>query len=253
MKKEDIIKLLEEVASGKLSVDDGVDRISHLPYMDIGCANLDVHRPLRSGFSEVIYGEGKSFEQIEKIVEAFCSRSLNVFATRIDNEKGAKLEKKFADLRYNEQSRTFKIINQQQTIVGSRLAICCAGTADIPVAEEACETATFFGAKVEKYFDVGVAGLHRLISKIDLLKKADIIIVVAGMEGALPSVLGGMFSQPIISVPTSVGYGVQLKGLTALTSMLCSCAEGITVVNIDNGFGAACAAIRIFNSLSRKK
>lgn len=214
---------------------------------DIGFANLDIERPLRNGLQEVIYGEGKTYEQVKGIVEALLARGQNIFATRIEKEMGERLSKEFARLTYDCVSRTFSIIQKDVMPVNGSVAILAAGTSDIPVAEEACTTVAFFGAKPVRYYDVGVAGLHRLINRVPEIKRSDILIVIAGMEGALPSVVGGIFSQPVIAVPTSIGYGVCENGRTALMAMLTSCAEGIVVTNIDNGFGAACAAIRILN------
>lgn len=253
MNRQEMLKLLKEIAEGKLSADEGLQRLAHIPCLDIGFANLDTHRPLRSGFSEVVYGEGKSCEQIRKIVDVILAKGQNIFGTRVNEEKGEKLRIEFGKLEYDKVSQTFQVIQKAIEPVRGKVAICCAGTADIPVAEEAYKTANFFGVEPQRYYDIGVAGLHRLMSKAEELKKSDVIIVVAGMEGALPSVVGGIFPQPIIAVPTSVGYGVNLKGWAALMSMLCSCAEGVAVVNIDNGFGAACAAIRILNRYANKK
>lgn len=252
MNKKDVIKLLEDIAAGRLSADEGVDRLSHMPYLDVGCANMDMHRPLRNGFSEVVYGEGKSLEQIREIIKALSAKNFNLFGTRIDEEKGMRLKDEFDKLSYDRTSRTFQLIERPIEPLKGNITICCAGTADVPVAEEAFMTACFFGVRPKKCYDVGVAGLHRLISKKEELKGADVLIVIAGMEGALPSVVGGMFAQPIIAVPTSIGYGVNFKGITALMSMLGGCAEGVAVVNIDNGFGAACCALRILNGYAKK-
>lgn len=252
MNREDILKLLKTIADGDLSAEEGVEKLSHMPSLDLECANIDTHRPLRNGLSEVIYGEGKSYDQIKKIVEGIYSKNHNIFGTRIDEEKGSMLRKDFEGLDYDKLSRTFQVIKKPRGIISGKLSICCAGTADMPVAEEAYRTASFFGVEIERHYDVGIAGLHRLISKSESLRATDVIIVVAGMEGALPSVVGGLFPQPIIAVPTSVGYGVSMNGVTTLHAMLSSCAEGIVVVNIDNGFGAACSAIRILNSTSNK-
>lgn len=253
MKSEDVKKLLSGIAEGVISVEEGMRLLSHMPYLGIEGANLDIHRPLRNGFSEVIFGEGKNFEQIRGIVAALLGKNLNVFASRVSGEAGSMLAREFENLEYNKSSRTFKIIVRRQTPVNASIAVCCAGTADIPVAEEAYETAKFYGVSADRHYDIGVAGLHRIISKADEIKKSDVIIAVAGMEGALPSVMGGMFAQPIIAVPTSIGYGVNAGGANALMSMLGSCAEGISVVNIDNGFGAACSAMRIINRITDKK
>lgn len=253
MRQIDIKKILEDIAGGKLPVEEGLEKLSHLPSFDAGCAEIDSHRPLRNGFSEVIYGEHKSVDQLREILSAVTSRNLNVLATRVNPEKAAVLGKGFENLKYDETSRTFSVITNKMISLEGNMAICCAGTADISVAEEAYQTAIFFGVEPRRYYDIGVAGLHRLVGKSEELKKSDVIIVIAGMEGALPSVVGGMFSQPIIAVPTSVGYGTNFSGITALMSMLNSCAEGVVVTNIDNGFGAACSAIRILQTYAKKK
>ena len=253
MDKRDLKKLLTDLKMGEISVDEAITSLSHMPLINIGCASLDSHRFLRNGFNEVIYGEGKSVEQIKNIVAVLGSKKMNIFGTRTDRSKAALLKDEFQGLSYNETSRTFKLISKAPEPIPGIISICCAGTADIPVAEEAFETASFFGLEAERHYDVGVAGLHRLIERVEDLKKSDVLIVIAGMEGALPSVVGGIFHQPIIAVPTSIGYGTNFSGITPLLSMLNSCAEGITVVNIDNGFGATCAAIRILNTYTNKK
>lgn len=252
MTKDDVKKLLESILWGHTSIDDAVQKISDMPVIDAGIAHFDGHRPLRNGFSEVIYGEGKSYEQIKTILSVLIPRGLNILGTRVNEAKGARLVEDFKKVNFDPLSSTFRIIQKPIDKLEGSIAICCAGTSDIPIAEEAFRTIEFFGALPKKYYDVGVAGLHRLLNEATEVKKSDVIIVIAGMEGALPSVVGGMFFQPIIAVPTSVGYGASFKGITALMSMLSSCAEGISVVNIDNGFGAACSALRILNCYTKK-
>jgi len=215
-------------------------------------ANLDASRPLRNGFCEVIYGENKTYEQMKDIIKALIDAGKNIFATRVSEEIASKLVKNFEKLLYHKISRTLKLVQKEIELKKGSVAICTGGTADIQVAEEAYQTLEMFGIESERFYDVGVAGLHRILSKIDAIKDKNVIIVIAGMEGALPSVVGGLFKQPIIAVPTSIGYGANLDGLTTLHAMLTSCAEGISVVNIDNGFGAACSAIRILNLSSDK-
>lgn len=212
---------------------------------------LDSYRQERCGFPEFIYGEGKTFAQLEKIVCELCGKNTNVLITRLDKETGEKLVKKFPQGKYRSAPRLFEIENNIQKKKGT-VSVVCAGTSDIPVAEEALFTLKISGVKTNYISDVGVAGIHRLFDSMDKIKASDIVIVAAGMEGALPSVVAGMIPSPVIAVPTSIGYGASFEGLAALLSMLNSCASGMTVVNIDNGFGAACAAIRMLNMLQKK-
>lgn len=235
--------LLESVQSGETDVDRALDRLRHLPYEDIGTANVDHHRSLRQGFPEVILGEGKAVGQIEKIISCLLERGTNVLVTRLDEQKGLKVKEAFPSAIYHSDARCLTI---EQKPVENRgrgtVLVVSAGTSDIPVAAEAIITARMMGNTVEHLFDVGVAGIHRLLARREILFSASVVIVVAGMEGALPSVVGGLVDRPVIAVPTSVGYGASFGGLAALLGMLNSCAAGVTVVNIDNGFGAAYAA-----------
>lgn len=240
-----IKKLLEEVASGTKTVTEGFDSLRDLPLADLGVAKHDSHRVLRNGFSEVIFCDGKRPEHLMRIIEELCGRNMNIFGTRLKAELAIAVTEKFKNSDYDPLSRTFRIMNRPTAPVVGKFAILCAGTADMQVAEEARRTAEFFGFEATRFYDVGVAGLHRLVSCVDLLREMDVAIAVAGMEGALPSVLGGLVEIPVVAVPTSVGYGASFSGLAALFAMLNSCSEGISVVNIDNGFGAACAAVRI--------
>lgn len=217
-------------------------------FIDMDVAKYDATRDSRNGFSEVILCEGKKLDHLLKIIDGLMAKEINIFGTRVNEEVGNIVCSKFSKAKYDETSRTFSIINKSIKSVDAKLGIICAGTSDISVAEEAVQTALFHGIEAVKFYDVGVAGIHRLLSHVEELKKLDVAIVVAGMEGALPSVVGGLVSCPIIAVPTSVGYGTNFKGVTALFAMLNSCSEGITVVNIDNGFGAACAALRILKT-----
>lgn len=210
-----------------------------------GTIFLDAARARRNAFTEVIFAQGKSVEQMVAIIRKMKEKGENVFGTRCDAAAAEKLEEQFPDLRYDFLSKTFRLIQKSVPPIAGTLAILAAGTADAPVAEEARHTAQFYGAEAKRFYDVGVAGLHRLLEKIPEIRECDAAIVVAGMEGALPSVLGGLVKIPIIACPTSVGYGAHLAGFTPLMAMLSSCSEGICVVNIDNGFGAACAALRI--------
>ncbi|MBN3033646.1 MAG: nickel pincer cofactor biosynthesis protein LarB [Candidatus Saganbacteria bacterium] len=224
-------------------------------YEDIGFAKVDHHRPRRKGFPETIYCAEKTPAQVAKIAQTIWARGHNVLATRADRKAFLAVKKVLKKAHYHETARIITALNPKTTRdprpVTRDISIITAGTADLPVAEEAAVTAEFLGLKVERLFDVGVAGIHRLVNNLDKLKKARVVIVIAGMEGALPSVLGGLIDKPIIAVPTSVGYGASFKGLSALLTMLNSCAPGIAVVNIDNGFGAAVMAYSILKQIKR--
>jgi len=244
---EQLRKLLKEVKAGKLTIDQAVEKLRHLPFEDLGFARVDHHRQLRSGFPEVIYCPGKTNEQIIAIFESLAAKGNNVLATRADEAvfDAIAKTKKFPKVRYEKLARA--IILEQKKLKPSKtiLPILTAGTADLPVATEAKVTAEIMGQRSELICDVGVAGLHRLIGHLPKLQHANVIIVVAGMEGALASVVGGLVSCPVIAVPTSVGYGASFEGLAALLTMLNSCASGVTVVNIDNGFSAGVTATLI--------
>jgi len=246
MQPEQLKQLLRAVQSGACDIDDAVSRLRDLPYEDVGVALLDHHRALRQGQPEVIFGAGKSLEQLRTIVDRLAARGGNVLATRLDSDKGETLLADHRNGIYDPVSRTF-VLEQQPVVARGRgtVLVVCAGTSDLPVAREAAVTARLFGNAVDEVSDVGVAGLHRLLAHRERLQQAAVIIVVAGMEGALPSVVGGLVAVPVIAVPTSIGYGAAFGGVAALLGMLNSCAGGVTVVNIDNGFGAAFAASRI--------
>jgi NCAIR mutase (PurE)-related protein len=229
----EVLGLLEDVKAGRLAPRDAAHRLATLPFEDLGFARLDHHRALRKGFPEVVFGGGKTPEQIAIIVEAIASRGQNSLVTRASREAAAAVVARVPCAVYHE------------TALKGGVAVVCAGTSDIPVAEEAAITAEFHGAVVERIRDVGVAGLHRLLDRAQAIRQADVVIVVAGMEGALPSVVGGLVEAPVIAVPTSVGYGAAFQGLAALLAMLNSCAPGVAVVNIDNGFGAGYLAATI--------
>jgi len=236
-------ELLDRLAGGGLSVDEAIDRLKSLPFEEIEHATLDTHRSLRQGFPEVIFGSGKSSDQIISIGKRMTEGGENVLITRIDEEKAQFLLRSFPDASYNSVARTLFIENHPLEKRGrGSILIVSAGTSDGYVAEEAAVTAEVMGNDVDRLYDVGVAGIHRLLSRQERLISANVLIVVAGMEGALPSVVGGLVARPVIAVPTSVGYGANLGGFTPLLAMLNSCAAGVTVVNIDNGFGAGCAA-----------
>jgi NCAIR mutase (PurE)-related protein len=247
MRPEQVRQLLEQVKDGQVGVDDALEKLRHLPFEDLGFARVDHHRHLRRGVPEVIFCPGKTTGQIVSIFESLASRGNNVLATRAGPEVFAALSQtgKFPNARYEELARAIVLEQKEMPSSKSALPIVTAGTADLPVAMEAKVTAEIMGQRTELICDVGVAGLHRLFGHVPELQKANVIIVVAGMEGALASVLGGLVSCPVIAVPTSVGYGASFHGLSALLTMLNSCASGVTVVNIDNGFAAAFTATLI--------
>ena len=245
-------ELLEQVGNGGLTIDDAMTGLRDLPFADLGYAMVDHHRALRQGVPEVILGEGKTADHIVGITEELARRDVNVLITRLDPAKAEAVRERLPAVRYHAVSRIATLeVRPIPTLGKSPVAVICAGTSDAPVAEEACETLRMLGASVERVYDVGVAGVHRLLARRAVFERCSVAIVVAGMEGALPSAVGGMVSIPVIAVPTSVGYGAALGGLAALASMLTSCASGVTVCNIDNGFGAAFAAARILQSASR--
>lgn len=242
--------LLQEVADGKISVEDAHSRWAHLPYQDLGFARIDHHRELRQGAPEVIYGAGKTPAQIADIAAAMLSKGSNVLVTRTPEGTQAAMAPIAPDLVCHAQANLISVVRHAPPTKG-RIAVVCAGTSDLPVATEAVESARFFGLAVEAYADVGVAGIHRVLAIRGQLEQMDLVIVVAGMDGALPSVVGGLVSCPVIAVPTSVGYGASFSGVAALLTMLNSCAAGVVVVNIDNGFGAAHAAHRWLHGRNR--
>jgi hypothetical protein len=245
MNAEQLKTLLQNIQQGETSIEAGIEILSRLPFEDIGIAQIDHHRSLRQGAPEVIFGAGKTNEQLHKILTTMARAGSNILVTRLDTDKGTQLQNNFPAGRYDSDSGTFCLVQQPIIEHGGKVLIVCAGTSDLRVAREAAVTARMLGNPVEELVDVGVAGIHRLLAKGDTLREAAVIIVIAGMEGALPSVIGGLVSAPVIAVPTSVGYGAAFGGIAALLGMLNSCASGVTVVNIDNGFGAAFAAHRI--------
>lgn len=249
--KEQIRALLEAVAAGQMAPGQALERLRHLPHEDLGMARVDHHRVLRSGRPEVIFASHKTVEQVVVIAERLAEAHGGFLATRVSPEQAAALRERFPAARWSEAGRTVWLPGAEAPTQTGRVAVITAGTSDIPVAEEAATTAEAFGLSVARVFDAGVAGLHRILQARPEFDGAGVIIVVAGMEGALPSVVGGLVGQPVIAVPTSVGYGASFGGIAALLGMLNSCAEGVTVVNIDNGFGAAAAAARILNPPGR--
>jgi NCAIR mutase (PurE)-related protein len=242
---ESIRKLFEQVRKGKASPDDAVQRLRHLPFEDLGFAKLDHHRALRAGMPEVILGEGKSGPQIASIFSRLAKQGGNILATRANEQQFAAVKKKVRHAEYHVLARAIVLQRDKKKYGKGKIAVVSAGTSDIPVAEEAVVTAEVMGNDVEHLYDVGVAGIHRLLANRDILVQARVIIVCAGMEGALPSVVGGLVGVPVIAVPTSVGYGAAFKGVAALLGMMNSCASNVSVVNIDNGFGAGYVAALI--------
>lgn len=248
MNKEHLNKLLTLYKEDKLGIDDLMEQFSVWPFEDIKHTKLDFHRTLRNGHPEVIFGEGKSLQQLKDIIDKMLEHKLDVLATRIDETMGTQLLTCFPQADYHPLASCFCIQHQRiPPVEEAPLLIITAGTSDLPVAEEALISAQMLGHQAEILSDVGVAGIHRLFAHLDKIRKAKVIIVVAGMEGALGSVVGGLVDAPLIAVPTSIGYGANFSGLSALLGMLTSCANGITVVNINNGYGAAYAASKILN------
>lgn len=246
MRSDSIKSILESLSLGKITIDQAIQRLGRFSFEDMGFAKLDHHRALRTGVPEVIFAPGKTADQILKIFERMDKSGSDVIVTRAEWTVYNKIRRKFKNVKYNSIA---KIIYKTRIVKSSdsdkTIAVVTAGTSDMSVAEEAGITIEAFGGKVERIYDVGVAGIHRLLAHQDKLKNAGVVIVVAGMEGALASVVGGLVRAPVIAVPTSVGYGASFAGLAALLAMLNSCAPGVTVVNIDNGFGAAMAALKI--------
>ncbi len=245
----DAIKLLQRFQDGKATLPATLRAFQAPPVEDLGFAQVDTHRAMRKGFAEVIYGAGKTGPQIVKIAAAILKREDRLLITRLTPEQARMVRKKFKSAIFHSAARCITIEKKPLAKRPGTIAVVCAGTSDLPVAEEAVVTADIMGNRVERIYDVGVAGLHRLLNKLEAIRNAQVVIVVAGMEGALPSVVAGLVSRPVIAVPTSSGYGANFGGLTPLLSMLNSCGSGVTVVNIDNGFGAGYAASQI-NALS---
>jgi len=246
MEEYQLRNLLEEVQSGSVGIDDALTRLRSLPFESVGnFAKLDMHRALRCGFPEVVFGQGKTPQQVVQIVNRLAEQNERVLVTRVSPEMQLAIGDQLPEAVYHPLPRLLIIDRSQPYEKEPGIVVATGGTADIPVAEEAAMTAELMGNQVERIYDVGVAGLHRLLSRLDKLQSARVVVAVAGMEGALPSVIGGLVSAPVIAVPTSVGYGASFSGLAALLTMLNSCATGISVVNIDNGFGAGYLAALI--------
>lgn len=247
----DVEDILKAVRDGSLSISEAAAQLATLPFEDIGFARVDHHRKLRSGFPEVIFCEGKTPEQAAQIALALAKKGENVLGTRADSRHYEAIRSVLPQAVYYPDGRIVMLTVEPPVRIGS-VAVCTAGTADIPVAEEAALTAEAFGCKTERIFDVGVAGIHRLFARLDVIRGANVVIAIAGMEGALASVIGGLVDRPVIAVPTSVGYGASLGGISALLTMLNSCAAGIATMNIDNGFGAGYLAAQINRLVSDK-
>ncbi|MEW6096205.1 MAG: nickel pincer cofactor biosynthesis protein LarB [bacterium] len=256
MEPKQIKKLLEEVKEGKVTIEEALDKLRFLPYEQLGSfAHIDHHRALRTGFPEVIFGQGKKKEDVVKIVKSMLKQKSDILITKASKELYDTIHKVDASAKYNKLASTITIqmADTKSQMSDKKVLIITAGTSDIPVAEESAVTAELMGIKVEKLYDVGVAGIHRLLGQKEKITHASVIIVVAGMEGALASIVGGLVDVPIIAVPTSVGYGASFKGLSALLTMLNSCAPGVAVVNIDNGFGAGYFAAMIAKRMQHVK
>ena len=237
-------EILEQVKTGEISVSEAESYFRRQPLEELGYAKLDTHRKLRSGFAEVVFCSGKADEHLLRIYERIYEAEGEVLGTRASKEQAALIQDKFSEAEYDALSRILKIEKKDKKRIG-QIAVCTAGTADIPVAEEAAQTAEFFGNRIERIYDVGVSGIHRLLSRVETIQSANCVVAVAGMEGALASVIGGLVRNPVIAVPTSVGYGASLGGLSALLTMINSCANGVATVNIDNGYGAGYLATQI--------
>lgn len=248
MNESKLRELLTQVSQGQLPAEQAVERLRTLPFVEAGQVLADTHRVIRQGFPESVFAEGKTLTQTTDALTLLVGAHGCALATRVSHDMALLLLQRFPTGSYDPVSRLYRIGQMDQSFQSAPVVVVSAGTSDLPVAEEAAQTLEFAGARVNRINDVGVAGLHRVLARIDELRAASVVIVVAGMEGALPSVVGGLVAAPVIAVPTSVGYGANLNGIAALLGMLNSCASGLTVVNIDNGFGAAMAALRILSS-----
>ncbi|SHI82687.1 nickel pincer cofactor biosynthesis protein LarB [Desulfofundulus thermosubterraneus] len=253
MTRSELRKMLEDIKNQKLDIDAAIDKLKTLPYEDLGYAKVDHHRAIRKGFPEVIFCQGKTADQVVGIMRRLCSNNKTILGTRASREIYGAVKSVFQDAEYSELGRTIVVSRGEKPPAKGNILVMSAGTADLPVAEEAAITAEVMGNNVIRCYDVGVAGIHRLLDKMETIRWAHVIIVVAGMEGALASVVGGLADQPVIAVPTSIGYGASFNGLAALLCMLNSCASGVSVVNIDNGFGAAAMANAITQLIMEAK
>ena len=251
MNESELKKLLEAVRDSEMSIDEACGKLKDLPYADLGFASVDHHRAVRTGYPEVIYGENKTPEQIGMIMSELAHKGGNIMATRCTAEMYLKVKEIVLEAVYFHKARIIALVQKDDTDSAGTVAVVTAGTSDIPVAEEAAVTSEMMGAEVIRVYDVGVAGIHRLFARMKDIERADAVVAAAGMEGALASVLGGLVNVPVVAVPTSVGYGANLNGISALLSMLNSCANGVGVVNIDNGFGAGYLAALIAGKCSK--
>ena len=252
MDKKELQMILQRLYDQKLSPDEVIKQLATLPYENLDFAKVDHHRSLRNGFAEVVYGKGKTAGQLVAIIQALYKAKSDILVTKLEHNVYEIIQQELPpECIYDNISLTLVLSKKQNKNKIGRIIIVSAGTADMPIAEEARITSEFFGSKTEKLFDVGVAGIHRLLDKINVLREARVIIVIAGMDGALASVVGGLVSSPVIAVPTSIGYGASFNGVSALLAMLNSCSSGVATVNIDNGFGAGCIAHKI-NLLGEK-
>lgn len=238
MDKDILLKLLTEVKEDKLTIDEALEKLKDFPYSDLGYAKIDHHRELRTGYPEIVYCEGKSVKQVSGIFEHISEHGDNIIGTRADREKFDSVKEVINSAVWYEDARIISVVNKETKMQEKPIAIITAGTSDHPIAEEAAVTAELLGNRVNRFYDAGVAGIHRLVDKLPQIRESKVIVVIAGMEGALASVVGGLVDSPVIAVPTSVGYGANFGGVSALLAMLTSCASGVSVVNIDNGFGA---------------
>ncbi|MFQ5780467.1 MAG: nickel pincer cofactor biosynthesis protein LarB [Nitrospiria bacterium] len=248
MNRERLKRILRDVQSGEISLDTALGQLRTFPYESLGFATIDHHRSLRQGFPEVVYCRGKTGDQVLTILQMMVDAETPTLATRVTPALARKIQKQFPEGKYNRLAKTIVLRSDLVQRQPGEIAIVTAGTTDLPVAEEAKVTSELLGYSVAPYYDIGIAGLHRLLDQIEKVEKSDVIIVIAGMDGALPSVVGGLVGKPVIAVPTSTGYGAALNGLSSLLTMLNACAAGLAVVNIDNGFGAASLAHRILSS-----
>ncbi len=245
MTRKDVEKLLKKVKNGKKSVEEALEVLKNFPYTDLGFARIDHHREMRTGYPEIVYCAGKSIDQVIEIFRLMSEKENNVIGTRADEKMFDAVKKVVHNAVYFREARIISVQKKKPSVPESMIAVITAGTSDIPVAEEASVTAELLGNNVLRIYDAGVAGIHRLVDKLPEIRKCRVVIVIAGMEGALASVVGGLVDKPVIAVPTSVGYGANFGGVSALLAMLTCCSTGVTVVNIDNGFGAGFSASMI--------
>lgn len=245
MTNKELEHLLEQVKTGKKSVNDALESLKYFPYSDLGFARIDHHREIRTGYPEIVYCAGKTVEQVKEIFKVMSEHENNIFGTRADEKMFKAVKSILPETTFYKEARIISIKRKEPEIPDTKIAVITAGTSDIPVAEEAAVTAELLGNKVVRIYDAGVAGIHRLVDKLPEIRSCRVVVVIAGMEGALASVVGGLVDKPVIAVPTSIGYGANFGGVSALLAMLTSCSSGVTVVNIDNGFGAGFSASMI--------